>query len=532
MPRSMLSSRRLWPALFLSMACGCSSGGAASRAEGGSTDGGCAQPCAVGLRSVGGSCVPLSCNVASDCPSAFSCIHGFCTDLSCDPPCPNGSVCVDAVCRAGTTSGGTTSGSSTSGGTTSGSSSGSTTGSSTSGGSTSGGTTTGSSTSGGSTSGGARPASWPTTDTISGIHAFLTFDGKVTDPATVAPKYDFVWGVGSPSNIPAYRTANPDISLSQYIPFARDPGTNSLAYWKTNHPDWIVYKCDQSTPAYFGSDPNVPLDITNPAVIAWQIQNYGAPAAAHGFDAIAADNVDLHNWLGACGVFRNGSWVALYSGQSSDSAYVNAVLGWLGAFRAQLHALSPPLALIPNFSFGDPTDPNVQKALGSIDGLFDEQGFTNWGSGSNRLTGSQWTNWVAFIEQVQELGMPYYLVNQATTTDQATLQWAIASYLMGKEHSESIFISTVQGYGSALWYPEFDAPIGHPCAAYSESNGYAMRSYSGGIALVNPAASGTVSVTLPAGESFDDLYGNPVSSPVSLPASSGLILVVSGAPRC
>ena len=504
MRESTLSSRRYWPLLLLSVASACSSGGAAAHPESGSSDGGCAQACSIGLGCLGGSCVPLSCSGAADCPATFSCIHGFCTDLACDPPCPNGAVCVDTVCYAGTTSGGTTSGGTTSGGTTT----------------------------GGSTTGAVRPASWPTTDTISGIHAFLTFDGSVTNPATVAPNYDFVWGVGSPSSIAAYRSANADISLSRYIPFARDPGTNSLSYWKTNHPDWIVYKCDQTTPAYFGSDPNVPLDITNPAVIAWQIQTYAAPAAAQGFDAIAADNVDLHNWLGACGVFRNGSWVALYSGQSSDPAYVSAVLGWLAAFRTQLHALSPPLALIPNFSFGDPTDPNVQKALGSIDGLFDEQGFTNWGSGSSRLTGTQWTNWVAFIEQVQELGMPYYLVNQATTTDQATLQWAIASYLMGKEHSESIFVSTVQGYGSALWYPEFDAPIGHPCAAYSESNGYAMRSYSGGIALVNPAASGTVSVTLPAGESFDDLYGNPVSSPVSLPASSGMILVVSGAPRC
>ncbi|MHB1845210.1 MAG: putative glycoside hydrolase [Deltaproteobacteria bacterium] len=519
-----------WQGLFGSVAAAfmigsaCAPSGMVSRSGSGSTGGDCAAACAIGLRCAAGSCVPLACKVTSDCPSAFSCIHGFCTDLACDPPCPSGTSCIEATCLANApTSGGESSGGPSTGGTT--------TGGTTTGGTTTGGTTTGGTTTGGTTAG-ARPSSWPTTDTFSGIHAFLTFDGHVTNPASVAPKYDFVWGVGSPSSIPAYRSANPSISLSSYIPFSRDPGTNSLSYWKTNHPDWVVYKCDQTTPAYFGSDPNVPLDITNPAVIAWQAQSYGAPAAAQGFDAIAADNVDLHNWVGACGVFRSGSWVSLYSGQADDPAYVTAVLGWLSAFRAKLHALSPPLALIPNFSFDDPTDPNVQTALGSIDGVVDEQGFTNWGSGASRLTGATWTHWVAFIEQVQALGMPYYSINQAGTVDQATLQWVLASYLMAKEHSESIFVSTVQGYGTALWYPEFAAPIGHPCAPYRTGQGYALRSYSGGIALVNPAATGTVSVPLPAGETFDDLYGNQVSSPVSLPASSGMILVVSGAPRC
>ena len=67
-----------------------------------------------------------------------------------------------------------------------------------------------------------------------------------------------------------------------------------------------------------------------------------------------------------------------------------------------------------------------------------------------------------------------------------------------------------------------------------QGQGYAMRSYSGGVVIVNPAASGSasVSVSLPAGESFDDLYGNAVTSPVSLAASSGLVLVVKGPPRC
>ena len=68
-------------------------------------------------------------------------------------------------------------------------------------------------------------AAWK--DTTDGIHAFLTFDSKV-DPslaAAYADRIDYVWG-STESKISWWRASkNPNVVLSKYIPFTRDPGT-------------------------------------------------------------------------------------------------------------------------------------------------------------------------------------------------------------------------------------------------------------------------------------------------------------------
>src|SRR5205085_9272007 len=63
-------------------------------------------------------------------------------------------------------------------------------------------------------------------DTWNNIHSFLTFDYNISNPAGVAKRYDFVWGA-SPKNVSAFRSANPGIFLTYYIPFHRDNGTFS-----------------------------------------------------------------------------------------------------------------------------------------------------------------------------------------------------------------------------------------------------------------------------------------------------------------
>ena len=67
-------------------------------------------------------------------------------------------------------------------------------------------------------------AKWKNSST--GIHAFLTFDSGATLPAIAAfgNRIDYVWGADSkPEHIAAWRKVNPNIVLSHYIPFTRDP---------------------------------------------------------------------------------------------------------------------------------------------------------------------------------------------------------------------------------------------------------------------------------------------------------------------
>jgi len=366
-------------------------------------------------------------------------------------------------------------------------------------------------------------------DTWNNIHAFLTFDYKIADPSSLGSRYDYEWGTGV-SSLTLLHTVNPSMFLSYYLPFHRDNGTftdshasHSLHYWQSVHPDWILYKCDRITPAYEYNDSNVPFDFTNPEVIAWQMQSYGVPASTAGYDALAADNVDLGNWFGACGFYRQGQWVQRYSGKADDPQWVADVIDWLRQMQTALHHLPRPIALIPNLAFGKLafSDPRLQQLVSNVDGILDEDGFTR--SAQGYITNDNWLNRVKFMLSVQAQQKPYYSINQMQTVDRFGIQWALASYLMAKEHSAALFISTYQGFGVDAWHDEYTAPIGSPTAEMYRSQNVYWRNYTNGMAIVNPSATATYKVTL--GGTLLDLYGNSVGPTVTLLPHSGLVLL-------
>jgi len=377
------------------------------------------------------------------------------------------------------------------------------------------------------------PSTRPFVDTWNNIHLFLTFDYNISDPAAVANHYDFVWGA-EVDHVAAIRAGNPNIFISYYIPFNRDQGTFSssrayhdLAYWQAVHPDWILYKCDRVTPAYEFGDPNIPLDFANPALLSWQVQTYAQPASKSGYDGIAADNVNLQNQFGACGVYINGQWVQRYTGENDDPRWRTDVINWLTWMQQALHHLRHPLALIPNFSINDlsPSDPLIQQVVSHINGLVDEEGFTSYGDGY--LTGSAWLQRIQLIESIQKQHKPYYIINQLPSVSRAEIQWVVASYLMGKEHSAALFISIGQHYGGDLRDNAYDAQIGSPTDLMYQTQGVYMRDYSHGLSIVNPSESGSYTVTLNQWQQYRDLYGTPVSGTIMMPPHSGLVLLTN-----
>lgn len=134
---------------------------------------------------------------------------------------------------------------------------------------------------------------------------------------------DFIWG-GSPDNIASWRSVQPDIVITDYVSFAYDPTTDGVhsnaTWWMQHHPSWIMYRCDRKTPAVkcyppAPCDPELPLDITNPAVVEFQVEHGVLPAKAQGYTGIAWDNFDLSNAMKACGHYdASGEWVQLYNG--------------------------------------------------------------------------------------------------------------------------------------------------------------------------------------------------------------------------
>jgi hypothetical protein len=386
--------------------------------------------------------------------------------------------------------------------------------------------------SGSGTTSGYTPGIRPFIDTWNNIHLFQSFDYKISDPAAVANHYDFVWGAEL-DHVAAIRAGNPNIFISYYITYNRDNGTFSnfrayhdLAYWKAVHPDWVLYKCDRVTPAYEFGDPNVPLDFANPDLLSWQIQTYAQPASESGYDGIAADNLDLQNQFGVCGVYINGQWVQRYTGQLDDPRWRTDVINWLTRMQQALHHLRHPLALIPNLALDglSPNDPQVQQIVNSVDGMLDEEGFTHCGQGY--LTGSDWMQRIHFMENMQKQQKPYYVVNQfdgSAPINSEEIQWALASYLMGKEHLAALFISTYQGYGDDTRYSAYGAQIGRPIDAMYQSQNIYWRDYSNGLSIVNPNATDTVTIRLRT--LYVDLHGKPVSQVITMPPHSGLVLL-------
>ena len=368
-------------------------------------------------------------------------------------------------------------------------------------------------------------------DTWSNIHPFQLFDLH-TNPTVIAHTYNSVWGADF-VKFAAYRSNNPNMFLAYYIPFNRDYGAfwnnssiHNLTYWQTGHPDWVLYQCDRVTPAYQFTDPNVPLDFTNPDVIAWQMQTYVRPASQKGYDAIAADNVDFGNWYHACGIYKNGQWVQLFSGQPIDPAWRTALLNWLSQMRTAAHSLAHPLALIPNLAFGGltPMDPLILKAADLSDGVLDEGGFTYYGNGY--VTGTDWVQHVQLIEYVQSENKPCFIVDNLPTINRFNMQWALASYLMGKEHFSEIYIVRMQHYGINAWKDEYNAQIGNPSDSMYQSQNVYWRDYSNGVSIVNPDPGSKYTITLSSSVHYVDLYGNPISGTVTMPPHSGLVLLI------
>ena len=374
----------------------------------------------------------------------------------------------------------------------------------------------------------------PFTNTWTNIHRFLTFDYKIADPSTVARKYDFVWGANY-KNLAAYRSTNPHIVLSYYFPMHRNHGDfidtalgkqQGLDYWRNLHPDWVLYKCDRTTPAYEYYDPNMPFILTDPAILNWMVQSFAAPAAQYGYDAIALDNVNMDNMFGACGSYnKNGQWVQRYTGNTNDPQWQADVANWIEQMQAALRHLSRPLLLIANLDPGSVAIDSaaMQKVLMHSDGILDESSFSHYGE--NNLSSSQWLQLVHYVDAVQAQNKPFFLVNEfqkdVTNKDK---EWVLASYLMCKQQVSMVYFARFQAYGGDMQIPELDTQIGSPLTQMYQKQGAYWRDYTGGEVLVNPTDTPATIKTDGITTSVD-IFGQPMSQTFTLSPHTGKILL-------
>jgi len=375
----------------------------------------------------------------------------------------------------------------------------------------------------------------PFTNTWTNIHSFLTFDYKIDNPSAIAQKYDFVWGADY-KHLAAYRATNPHIILSYYFPMHRNQGgfidtalgkQQGVDYWRAQHPDWVLYKCDRTTPAYEYYDPNMPFILTDPTILNWMVQSYAAPAARYGYDAIALDNVNMDNMFGACGSYdKNGQWVQRYTGKSNDPQWRSDVADWITGMQDALRKLSKPLLLISNLDPGSaPIDSAaMQKVLAHSDGVLDESSFSHYGE--NNLSAGQWLQMVHYVDSVQAQNKPFFLINEfQKDIANKDKEWVLASYLMCKQQLSMIYFALFQAYGRDMQLPELNIQIGSPQSQMYEKQGAYWRDYSGGEVLVNPTDTPAM-VTVDAKMAYVDMFGQAVSQKFTLAPHTGKVLLL------
>ena len=402
-------------------------------------------------------------------------------------------------------------------------------------------------------------------DTSVGIHALQVFDEahgytiSAAEGAADGQRYASVWGVRSPHMASAWHTQNAGLNALIYTPYDTDATGSGLSkskgWWIANHPDWILYECDQTTIAYVSGLPGIPLDIANPAVRDYQVGLLGSYAEENGYDGVAADIVSLNNNTGhadsghgGCGVWTNNhtTWVAKFSGTSIDPRWATATEIWVAAMHAALRdqAVFPrPLGLAVNTNVdayqapvgGRGGDSGERAIVANADVIMNEAGFAMWGSYVGDRAFNNAVGWMEFAQSLGEATLTTDDWNHQTQAPStAELDYSIATYLMGKEQAAALYVGQNQIYGKENYYAEYAASIGRPCAAmyggpddphYRGENVY-LRRYSGGIAVVNVNGTTPYTVDLPK-TSYRDIEGGHVTSPLTIQPDSGVVLLTA-----
>ena len=377
-------------------------------------------------------------------------------------------------------------------------------------------------------------------NTSAGIHLGLVFDYRVHDPRTVARRVDYVFGGYFADWHPAIDPKAGHVDGS--LPFDLDgypqyvPG-HSLLWWQAHHPGWIVYRCDRKTPAYDApGTSNVPLDITNPSVRAYEIQEV-AGMFARGASGAAFDDFSFSNSGGRCGVYRGGEWRSLhYPAPAQDSATLNNDMrNWLKSIREELRRRFPTKTLAVDMNLRASGIANVRAVAPYVDMVLDESGFTSYGTGG--LMSTAWQQEVGDLEYLASLGKAVdvnAIVNAASNSSvtRSQLSWALGNYLLVKgAHSYTYVYATgdrsslgvgSSGYGTFYDRPQYHIPIGAPTSGRFSSYGVQMRYYAGGLVIVNPSSWQTFAV--PLGQAYTDMFGTPYTA-VTLSPASAIVLV-------
>jgi len=409
-----------------------------------------------------------------------------------------------------------------------------------------------------------------------------TYDGQLT---SLAGTVDMVWGATEPQIAPGIQTyyyIDPDIDDTVRGGVQSEASNTAYEYYvNAGDANWMVFQggfnsqgqrdcsvapdvfdengqwdtakvnANLAWESYTGRNNigRVPLDIGNSQVINWQLGLINGALNA-GYDGLAIDSVHLSNPFGRCGVFENHSgtwqWTPIYS---DGNTFADELESWIRIVRTDAQTVEPGAAITINYAL--PAVDSPAPILPDVDLIFDERGFTNWGSAPS--TDANWQSVVQAIQSVQHEGKAILINGEAPSTSDAhvtesAVLWTLANYLLVKGARTFTYISaaTAQGqhYGRFYNRPEYHIPIGSPVNRPG-SHSSAMylvprtscfaRNYTGGLVLVDESSKQTCTIPLSqtyasvTGHSGTSITTSVVTHTFSLEPATGAILLSPGA---
>jgi hypothetical protein len=357
------------------------------------------------------------------------------------------------------------------------------------------------------------------------------FDYRVADPADLTGKVSFVWSDKF--------GAVPGVTTCHYAPAYRS-NAQTTAWFVANHPDWVMRKADRSIAYEFGNTAYTPLDIANPAVVAF-LQTTIAAAMKPGQSWLCLDNVDAENSAGEVGhIDGSGAWVAPYTGQPHDAkwladnvSYLTGMVAWERGQGAGTmindSGNSAEISLAEWWALADTVD-GVMKEGWPIDGCAsDPPGWVN-----GYVAGDQFD--LEYSEAVQAIGAPtfqlsYFCGHPLAQATNAEIAWVTATRLLtaGPDATDNLIAApgappqtddaSVEAYPASMnpmVGPVTDAPPAPGGRPY-------VRRFAHGLVALNPTDA-PESVVVPAGA---DQFGQAVPAGPYALAPMGAVVIVT-----
>ena len=381
------------------------------------------------------------------------------------------------------------------------------------------------------------PAATSSAESTPNAVGLLAYNNATLDATTNLDRYDVVViNAFQYDQIPMIRAANPNAIILVYKNIAATetydvvngvdnpllPTGVGWAWANANHPDWFLQDTNGNRVQWADYSQRWWMDVGNPAYQNTWASNVISEAKQYGVNGVLLDDVDMSE----AGHLPAGTTLAKYP---TDSDYAAATQSFLANVGPQLQ--NAGLLAVANIAF--PWTPNWEPAykswLGDVSGVMLEH-WMKPGQDSSyaRYGNGDWTYQMQQAADVMDAGKMFLPLTYGDPGDTTTQEYARASFLMSWNGGNSSLLWVPDGTGINTWSSRWTTDLGLPAGpAQQLPSGVWERRYAGGLVLVNPST--TASVSVDTGASYLTPSGASVTS-VRLAPTTGAVLTSGGKP--